>query len=31
MVELVDDTYDGRARRGWMHKVYHMLVYAVTL
>ena len=25
-VELVDHTYDGRARRGWMHEVYYMLV-----
>jgi len=23
MVELVDYTYDGRMRRGWMHKVYY--------
>ena len=25
-VELVDYTYDGLARRGWMHKVYNTLV-----
>jgi len=25
-VELVDYTYDGRARRGWMHKVHYTLV-----
>ena len=25
-VELVDYIYDGRARHGWMHKVYYTLV-----
>jgi len=27
-VDLVYYTYDGRARRGWMHKVYYTLVTA---
>jgi len=26
MIEPVDCTYEGRARRGWMHKVYYTFV-----
>jgi len=29
-VELVDYSYDGRARRGWTNKVDYTLVYCIT-